>query len=110
MTADLLSTWWVHTVSVERYTGTGAYGDTFATPADVTGFVADGQRLVAGIGGQQVTSTATVYLPATTADVPIKSKVTLPAVFGGREAQVVRVARHDAGALPLPECLELNLV
>ena len=107
---DDLADFWVHTVSIERYTGSGAYGDTFADAANVDGLVDDGQKIIAGVNGQAISSTATVYLPIDTADVPVKSKVTLPAEFGGRECQVIAVARHDGGGLPLPECLEVNLL
>lgn len=107
---DDLSPFWVHTVSVERRTGVGAYGLTYAAPAAVTGFVDDGQRLVVNTEGEQVTSTATVFLPAATADIPIQSRVTLPATFGDRVADVVKVARRDSGPLGLPDHIEVNLL
>lgn len=107
---DDLAHFWVHNVSVERYTGAKAYTDAYATAETVAGFVDDGQRIVGGPNGDQVTSTATVFLPAGTADVPVESRVTLPAAFGGRVARVVAAARRDAGALPLPEHLELSLL
>jgi hypothetical protein len=100
MAADPLAEFWQHTVTVERWTGEGAFGKTYDTAADVTGFVDDGQRLVAGPSGEQITSTARVFLPITTATVPVQSRVTLPAEFGGRPAEVVAVARHDGAGLP----------
>ena len=110
MTADPLADFWQHDVSVERFTGTDAFGvDVYATAETVTGFVDDTRRLVRDLAGQEVVASTTVYLPAATADVPAGSKVTLPAVFGGRSSQVVGVSRHDAGSLPLPAHLELAL-
>lgn len=105
-----LAEFWVHDVTVARYAGTGAYGDVYDDPVTVTGFVDGGQRLVVGPDGEQVTSTATVFLPAATADVPLDSHVTLPATFGGRTSRVIAAARRDGGTLPLPAHLELNLL
>lgn len=109
MTDDLAG-YWVHVVTVERYAGNGAFGPTYDAPATVTGFVDDGQRLVVGPDGEQVTSTARVFLPIATASVPLESKVTLPAAFAERTSTVISVARRDAGGLDLPEHLELALL
>jgi len=107
---DDLAPFWIHTVTVERKTGVGAYGITYDTAATVTGFVDDGQKLVLNAEGEQVTSTASVFLPAGTADIPIQSRVTLPATFGGRVTEVVAVGRRDSGALGLPDHIELALL
>lgn len=106
---DDLSAWWVHTVSVARYTGSGAYGDVFATATTATGFVDDSRQLVRDVSGQEVVSSARVFLPAATVDIPLDSQVSLPAQFGGRTSRVIAVARHDAGGLPTPDHLEVSL-
>lgn len=106
---DELADFWQHTVSVERLTGGGGYGETFASPASVTGFVDDTRKLVRAAGGEEVVATATLYLPATTAEIPLNSRIILPAAFGSRPCTVVEVARHDAGTLPTPNHLELYL-
>lgn len=107
---DGLAAFWVHNVTIERYGGSGAYGPTFAAPAVVAGLVDDGQRLVVGPNGEQVTSTARVFLPIGTAAVPLESKVTLPTQFAERTTTVIAVARRDSGGLPLPEHFELALL
>lgn len=107
---DRLARFWVHTVTVERYAGPGAYGDTYDTPATIAGFVDDGQRLIVGPDGEQITSTARVFFPITTAAIPLDSRVTLPTAFGDRATTVVGVARRDGGGLPLPEHLEVSLL
>lgn len=106
---DALADWWQHSVSIERYEGSGAKGDVFAAAVDADALVDDTQRLVVDATGQEVISTATVFLPALTADVPLNSRVTLPAQFGGRPARVIVVKRHDAGTLPTPNHVEVNL-
>lgn len=106
---DVLGTWWVHDVTVERYLANSAYAAGYDTPTVVTGFVDDGARLVVGPDGEQVTSSARVFLPITTAAVPLQSRITLPVAFGGRVAHVIAVARRDGGGLPLPEHLEVAL-
>jgi hypothetical protein len=106
-----LSYGFVHSgILLERFTGTGAYGDTYAEAVSLVGLVEDGQRLIVGPNGDQITSTATVYLPAGTAAIPLQSRVTLPAEFASRVTQVVAVANYDVGSLPLPEFLEVSLL
>lgn len=109
MTADLLADFWVHTVSVERYLGSGSKGDVFDTAVDAAAFIDDRWKLVRDVTGQEVVSSATVFLPATTAEVPLDSQVTLPTEFGGRTSRVIVVSRHDGGTLPTPDHLELSL-
>lgn len=106
---DDLSPFWIHGLAVERLTGTGAYGPTYDTAVTLTGFIDGGQKLVLNAEGQQVVSTATVYLPAATADIPVRSKVTIGAPFEPRTTEVIAVARRDSGALGLPDHLELSL-
>jgi hypothetical protein len=103
---DPLAMWWVHQVTVRRLTGTGAYGDQFAAPVMYEGLVDDKIQTVRGPDGNETTSTSTLALPWSVADVPPGSKVTLPS---GREARVITFARGDAGGLPVPKHLELTL-
>lgn len=107
---DLLAAWWQHPVTITPYAGSGAYGDIYSDPFDATGFVDDSNKLVVNAQGEQVTSSARVFLPATVANVPLDSEVTLPAQFGGRTSRVVSVSRHDAGTQPTPNHIELALL
>jgi len=104
-----LSYFWRHPVRVQRYTGESAFGAQYDAPATVTGLVDDGQRIVAGPKGQEITSSATVLLPIETPIVPVQSKVTLPVEFGERTGIVVAISRRDAGGIPLPEFWEVSL-
>jgi hypothetical protein len=106
---DGLAAFWVHQVTVERYSESDAYGPGYATPATVAGLVDDGARLIVGPNGEQVTSSARVFFPIGTAAIPLQSRVILPAAFAERASHVIAVARRDGGGLPLPEHLEVSL-
>lgn len=107
---DPLADWWVHQVTVKRRAGSGAYGDVYDAPQTLTGMVDDSTRLVTNAQGEQVASSARVFLPAATADIPLDSQVTLPATFAGRTTRVIAASRHDAGAQPTPNHLEIALL
>jgi len=104
-----LGYFFVHTVQIERYTGSGAYGETFADPVSTAALVDDSDQMVRDLGGQEVVSSTTVLLRIGTADIPLDSKVTLPAQFGDRTSRVIAVTRRDAGSLPLPSHVQLAL-
>lgn len=107
---DPLASWWVHPVVVERYASSGAYGPSYAAPQTIHGFVRDGTKLVVGPGGQQIASSAQIALPRGTQYVPVDSKVTLPAVFGGRTSTVVSCDVADGGGQPTPDYVQLTLL
>lgn len=102
-----LSAWWRHPVVIERFLADTAYGPSYDAPETVEGFVEDGSKLVSGPNGATVTSTARIALPLATAYVPPKSRVTLPATFGGRLTTVIGVAVGDGGGQPVPGHIEL---
>lgn len=106
---DALSAWWVHTVTIQRKTGEGAFGDHYDEPATLRGFVDDRRRLVRDGDGNETVSESTVLLPIDTAHVPLGSQVTLPATFGSRTSTVLAISRHDGGGQPTPDHLELAL-
>lgn len=104
-----LARWMTHTVSLQRLTGTAARGGpVFGAAADVSAFVDPGETQVRGPGGESVLSTATVFLPADTAPVPIGSRVTLPAALGGGTFTVVTAAVRDS-ARGTPDHVEVKL-
>jgi len=107
---------YVHTVEVEQYVGTGAYGDVYTgnTPSDTTypgpndfpgatlvsGFLEGKNVLVRAQDGQQVVASSTFYCSvADGALFPPDSKVT----FGGRVCYVISQNINDAPGLGLPE-------
>lgn len=99
-----------HTILIEAYEGSGAYGAIYADPAPADPCVVEDTRRLVRVqtqdaaGAEQVSST-TVYAPLATV-APAGSRVTLPS---GRVARVLAVSRQDAQGLPLPEHLELSL-
>lgn len=109
MVSDPLAAWWRHPVLIERLTGTGPYGDVYDTPVQHLAAVDDRRRLIRSASGEEVVAETTVLLPATTADVPLDSRVTLPPTFGSRTTTVLASSRHDSGGLPTPDHLELAL-
>lgn len=101
-----LDGFYVHTVSVETKTGSGAYGDVYAAPVSVPGWLEDKRRLVRDKDGQEVVSMsvfscANEHLDKFTPD----SKVTLPR----RGALVIGVGDFNSGPLGLPDHLEIEL-
>lgn len=105
-----LSYFFVHTVTINRLTGAGAYGLTYDGGTATAGLVDDSDRLIRDTSGQEIVSSTTVLLPVSTPDVPIDSTVKLPPQFGSRESRVISVTRRDAGPLALPSHLELALL
>lgn len=109
MTAtSALAGWFTHSVSVKRFTGATAVGPGFAAPVTLTAFVDPGNRQVSTPSGDTVVSSARVFLPSGTADIPVGSLVTLPASFGGHEATVITSAARSSGR-GTPDHVELSL-
>ncbi len=98
-------------VTVEAYEGSGAYGDIYAPPVQVSPCIVEESRRLVRVqtqdaaGKEQISST-TVYAPLVTV-CPPGSRVTLPAT--GRVARVLAASRIEAKGLDLPEHLEINL-
>ena len=96
----------IHSVSVETYAGSGAYGDLYAAPAPVACFVDDDIHLTRDASGVEVVSSSVVYAPASdTAMFPPGSKVTV----NGRLAHVISTNSRDSGPLGLPDHVEVHL-
>jgi hypothetical protein len=101
-----VAVFYVHTAIVEKYLGTGAYGDSFAAPATISGFLDDDRKLVVSSTGEQVVSESTFYTyPANAALFTVDSRVTV----NGRETRVIGVKRRDSGPLNLPDHVEVVL-
>jgi hypothetical protein len=105
VTADPLASWWRHTVTVEDCTGSGAYGDQYGDPYQLTGFVTAKRTVVFDANGDQSGADALVLLPKGTPPPPLKSRVTSPLL--DRPRYVVSVAVHDGGGQPTPDHVEL---
>ncbi|MFJ4286407.1 hypothetical protein ACIPY0_12245 [Paenarthrobacter nicotinovorans] len=101
-----LEDFYVHTVTVETFEGTGAYGDVYSEPVTVPGWLEDKRRLVRDKNGQEVVSSSVFMCDNTHVDkFTPDSRVTLPR----RQAFVIGVADFTSGALDLPDHLEIDL-
>lgn len=90
----------VHSVSVETWLGTGAAGDIYAAPATVPGFLEGKNVLVRDATGQQVVANSTFYCSvADGAKFSPDSKVTT----GARVSHVIGQNVNDAPGLGLPD-------
>lgn len=99
MSGDI-SDFYVHTVTVETFTGQGAAGPVYAAPVTVAGYLDGKTILVRSQDGEQVVSGAQFYCAlADGAKFTPDSRVTA----GGRAAQVITVNSLDAPGLNLPE-------
>lgn len=87
-------------VSVETRTGSGAYGDTFATPTTVVCSISEKTQLVRDQSAAEVASSTTLYAPLsaspdstpTSGQFAPGSRVTVH----GRVAYVISAARQDS--------------
>lgn len=92
-----------HQVTIEPYTGTGAYGDTYGAGVAVRCMVDGKRRMIRDQSGEQTMSMSTVYCALDT-PCPVGSRVTLP---DGRVATALSVTTCDGGNLPVPSHLEV---
>lgn len=106
MSTDDLADFWVHTVTVETYTGTGDDGDLFAAPVDVLGFMDGGTKVIRTATGELVVTSAPFYAPISSAALFVaNSRVT----YQGKQSRVFAVTIHDSGDLDLPDHVEVTL-
>lgn len=105
MSADELSEFYVHTVTVETLTGTGPYGDTYDT-TQVPCFIEEKRRFVRASTGEQVVSETTIWAdPAHYAVFKPDSMVTAR----GYRSRVITRSLADSGALDLPDHVSVYL-
>lgn len=92
----MIARWFVHTVTVETFQGSGAYGDVFAAPVTVTGFLSGARKLVRDSTGQQVVAESSFYTSlANAALFTPDTRVT----SSGAVARVITVSVNDSGGL-----------
>jgi hypothetical protein len=109
-----ISVFWVHTATVETFTGAGPTGDTYAAPVSVKGFLDDGVVLVQSGAGEQLVQKSIFYAPLTftVAGVQYVSRdVFLPesqVTVNGKVAQVSETHLRDGGSLGLPDHIEVH--
>lgn len=104
---DELEDFYVHTATLETFTGTDGYGrDQFAgtitlSPTDTYGcFIEQKRRMVRDKDGAEVISETTLYTqPAVAALCTPGSRVT----YRGIESRVITASLFDSGGLELPD-------
>lgn len=99
---DELAEFWQHGLMIIRKTGTSGYEDTWAVPAVEYGFYDGGLKQVRSATGDQIMSTAIVFLPIEKEYIPPGSLITAPSSFGGHQGKVIQCIRREIGDLPLP--------
>jgi hypothetical protein len=111
-----ISVFWVHTATVETFTGAGPTGDTYAAPVVAPGFLDDGVVLVRTSAGEQLEQKTIFYAPPTfmVGTVPYVSwDVFVPesrVTVNGRACQVTGRRSRDSGSLGLPDHIEVDLI
>lgn len=96
----------IHTVTVETFLGSGAFGDVYADPVDVVGFMDGSRKIVRDATGQQVVSESQFYTNIAKAPLFVTdSKVT----YAGASSLVIKVNPNDSGFLDLPDHVEVAL-
>jgi hypothetical protein len=108
MSVDPLASWYTQPVAVERFIGSGAFGDEYAAVETVLMAVDDKRRLVRAPDGSEVVSETTLAHPVTVTAIAPRSRVTLPATFGGRTSLVITSSVGISG-LPTPDHVELAI-
>lgn len=94
----------VHTVQVEAYEGSGAFGDVYADAADLACFADRTTKVERVAGGHTRIRTATLFARLDEV-VPVGSRVTFT---DGVTAVVVETLPRDGGGLPTPDHLEIR--
>jgi len=93
-----------HTITVEPYVGSGAYGSTYGAPVEVECRVEDVVRLVRAASGDEVVSSTTVVCDVGTV-IPAESRVTVK----GRVTTVLAVSDPSTGGRSELDHLEIAL-
>lgn len=88
-----LDSWWIHTVAVETFLGSGAYGDKFADAAPALVNVEDVTKLVRDSSGSEVVSSTTVRGDLTLT--PMFALGSLVTDSSGHEARVISLSRFQ---------------
>jgi hypothetical protein len=101
-----LDDFWVHTITVEMFLGAGAYGDIYAAPVNVIGFMDGARKLIRGTNGEQVVSESSFYTyPITGPLFVADSRITQ----GTEVSYVIKTSTNDSGALGLPDHAVVDL-
>lgn len=97
---------WVHTVNVRTYAGSGPVGDTYIPHDGVECWVEESRKWVRSATGEQVVSESQVFTDAAHYD---WFKPDSEVKIRGHVARVITRSLHDSGGLGLPDHLEVAL-
>ncbi len=103
---SLISALFVHVATVETFAAAGAYGDTYAAPVTVAGFLDNGLTLVHTGTIEELQQKSTFYAALSDADrFTPGTRVTVD----GHTSFVQVARRRDGGGLGLPDHVEVDL-
>ncbi|AZG43447.1 hypothetical protein [Gordonia insulae] len=94
--------------TVQRKTGQGSFGATYATPTTEHGRVRYGAKLIRNSDGEQIVSQAHITYPLNTPTIPVDSIVTVPS-HSALERRVIAEERHDTGMADMPNHYTIDL-
>lgn len=106
-----LASFYVHTLTVETYQGSGSYGPVYATAVSVPGFLDTTVDLAKTGTGEEATSASSMFYcdPTYAALFTVESRVTSSDLGGDGKATVVKVNSLTSGPLGLPDHVEVAL-
>lgn len=107
MSADELAEFWVHTTTIETFTGEDAFGKHYApTSEPVPCFIADKRRLIRNRSGDTEISETTITANRRYASLFTEGSI---AHLPERDAVVLKLADNSSGDLGLPDHMEAFL-
>lgn len=105
--ADELAEFYVHTVTVDTYKGSGPYGDAYdPTSEPIPCFIDESRRLVRSTNGEQIVSETTLWMDKEHYEAFKPDSIVQ---VNGHESTVITRSLADSGDLDLPDHLSVNL-
>lgn len=96
-------------VTIHRKTGVGAAGPTYASPESTTGYVEGRHTVIRAAGGQEVASTAQVWLRPPSDDLVEVTVEDLVEVLGSSPRRVLTASVYQPVGAPVPAHQHLHL-
>lgn len=93
---------------VERATGTGSFGTTYAPVETLAARVRYGARMIRNSNGEQVVSQAHITYPIDTPTIPVDSRISVPS-HSTLTRTVIAEERHDTGMPDMPNHYTVDL-
>ncbi len=107
MSADELTEFFVHTVTVETFEGSGPYGDVYLPTSDpIPCFIDEKRRFVRSSTGEQIVSETTLWMSKTHYGA---FKPESLVQVNGHPSTVITRSLADSGEMDLPDHVSVNL-